>query len=123
MKAEHARRLASPPTLGGAALTLTAAGYSGSVGSPPAAYAGTRTAHARSAVASAHSGQKLYVSLTGAARVQVYSTGSSPTLLQTITAGTSRPGGLWVDDRNVLYVVNVPAGRTKPAFPSIRRGH
>src|SRR5476651_2517253 len=55
----------------------------------------------------AQSTQKLFVGNT-AGSISVYSTGSSPTILQTITNGIAVPGGLWVDPNDTLYAVNLP---------------
>jgi len=46
--------------------------------------------------------------------------GSNPTLLQTITDGVPRPGGVWVDKRGVLYVVNVPDQSYQTSLPEYK---
>lgn len=119
MKAEHARRLAV--RLGSVVISLLAAGCS-SAASPPTANTYPAMAQARTASTPAHSGRKLYIALTGAARVLVYSTGSHPTLLQTITDGVPRPGGLWVNGQNVLYAVNVPGDSYQTSLPEYKPG-
>jgi hypothetical protein len=53
-----------------------------------------------------HAQQKLYVTDYNGG-VLVYSTGTSPQLLQTIEQGAPKPYGAWVDKSGVLYVVNL----------------
>jgi hypothetical protein len=69
----------------------------------------------------AQSTQKLYVA-NSAGSVYVYSTGSNPTIMQTITAGVPDPDGLWVDNRNVLYAVNLPANSPQTSLPEYKQG-
>ncbi|MGA8535380.1 MAG: SBBP repeat-containing protein [Candidatus Tumulicola sp.] len=45
----------------------------------------------------------------GVGQILVYdATMNNPQLIRTITTGTGRPFGLWVDSKNVLYVANYP---------------
>jgi sugar lactone lactonase YvrE len=45
----------------------------------------------------------------GLGQILVYSgTMHNPQLIRTITSGTGRPFGLWVDSKNILYVANFP---------------
>ncbi len=45
----------------------------------------------------------------GVGQIHVYTADmNNPQLLRTITNGTGRPFGLWVDNKNVLYVANEP---------------
>lgn len=60
-----------------------------------------------------HGGRVLYVAdidgQPGVGQILVYSAGmKNPQLIRTITNGTGRPFGLWVDSNNVLYVANYP---------------
>jgi hypothetical protein len=65
--------------------------------------------------------QKLYVANT-AGSVSVYSTGSNPTILQTISDGVPKPGGIWVDNRNYLYAVNLPGQSQQTSLPEYKPG-
>lgn len=69
-----------------------------------------------------HSSPRLYVSTITGGSVVVYSTGSNPTLLQTITDGVPRPGGIWIDNHGVLYAVNVPHGSYQTSLPEYKPG-
>lgn len=45
----------------------------------------------------------------GVGLIHVYSAGTkNPQQIRTITNGTGRPVGLWVDDKNILYAANEP---------------
>lgn len=64
---------------------------------------------------------QLYISnLYGS--VLVFSTGSNPTLVQTITNGVAQPGGIWVDKRGTLYAVNLPQGSYQTSLTEYRPG-
>ncbi|HVR47991.1 MAG TPA: hypothetical protein VMT95_15280 [Candidatus Binatia bacterium] len=64
---------------------------------------------------------KLYIANTTGG-VDVYSTGASPQLLQTIKTGVPRPGGIWVDERGTLYAVNVPTSSYQTSLPEYKPG-
>jgi ligand-binding sensor domain-containing protein len=97
-------------------LALLAAGCSGGAGTPPAASPAAVAAQVRGVAPRA--GQKLYISNIDGS-VLVYSP-ASQTLLQTITDGASRPGGLWVDRHGVLYAVNLPDGYYQTSLPEYK---
>jgi hypothetical protein len=102
-------------------LAIFAAGCSGagsSFTSPPVGAAG-KTGGANLFVTK--SAQKLYVA-NNAGGVVVYSTGSDPTVTQTITNGVSKPGGIWVDNGNIVYVVNLPAKSPQTSLPEYKPG-
>ena len=107
--------------LGSVALFLIAAGCNGSAGPPPTANSIGVTAQARSA-SPAQSTRKLYVSTVDGGSVVVYSAAGNPTLLQTITDGVPRPGGIWIDKHGVLYAVNVPGGSYQTSLPEYEPG-
>jgi hypothetical protein len=65
--------------------------------------------------------QKLYIANT-AGSVSVYSTGSNPTILQTISDGVPKPGGIWVDNGNNLYAVNLPGASQQTSLPEYKPG-
>jgi hypothetical protein len=65
--------------------------------------------------------QKLYIA-NAAGSVSVYSTGSSPTILQTISDGVPKPGGIWVDNGNNLYAVNLPGQSQQTSLPEYKPG-
>jgi hypothetical protein len=117
MNVENPQRLAV--RLGIVALSLLATGCSGT-GSPLTANSNAVPAQAQTASTAAHSNQKLYISTVDGGSVVVYSAGSNPTLLQTITDGVPRPGGVWVDKRGVLYVVNVPDQSYQTSLPEYK---
>ncbi len=106
--------------IGGVALSILAAGCSGSTGSLLATNTIPGTAQAASAL-SAHSSSKLYVSTLDGGSVVVYSTNTF-TLLQTITDGVPRPGGVWADNRGVFYAVNVPDQSYQTSLPEYKPG-
>jgi sugar lactone lactonase YvrE len=61
----------------------------------------------------ARSGRVLYIAdidgQPGVGQIHVYTADmKNPQLLRTITNGTGRPFGLWVDSKNVLYAANQP---------------
>ena len=70
----------------------------------------------------ARSSQKLYISTIDGGSVVVYTAGSNPTHLQTITDGVPRPGGVWVDKHRVLYAVNVPDQSYQTSLPEYKPG-
>jgi sugar lactone lactonase YvrE len=107
--------------LGTAGLFLLAAGCS-STGSPPVGNTIAVSAQAKTPSGSGHSDQKLYVSTIDGGSVVVYSAGSNPALLQTITDGVPRPGGIWVDRHGVLYAVNVPDSSYQTSLPEYKSG-
>lgn len=92
------------------------AGCSSAGSSPmPAGSAGTLPirARARTIPQHAHTGRVLYVAdidgQPGLGQILVYSAGmKNPQLLRTITSGAGRPFGMWVDEKNILYVANYP---------------
>jgi hypothetical protein len=98
-------------------LVTGCAGGSGSTGPSgiPAA------AHSEKSVHPAGSSPKVYIA-NSRGGVDVYSTGSNPQLVQTITAGVPRPGGIWVDKRGALYAVNVPTSSYQTSLPEYRPG-
>lgn len=69
----------------------------------------------------APSTQELYIA-NSRGGVLVYSTGANPALLQTITDGVPSPGGIWLDQRNTLYAVNVPIGSSQTRLPEYKFG-
>jgi hypothetical protein len=75
----------------------------------------------RKANSYAQTTQKLYVANT-AGSVSVYSTGSNPTILQTISDGVPKPGGIWVDNGNYLYAVNLPGQSPQTNLPEYKPG-
>jgi hypothetical protein len=68
-----------------------------------------------------HSQSKLYVTNYNGG-VLVYSTGSSPQLLQTINDGVPRPYGAWVDKSGILYVVNLADNSGGPTLSEFKPG-
>jgi sugar lactone lactonase YvrE len=102
--------------LGSVALALLATGCSGGTGTPLAASPAAVAAHVRGVAPQAS--QKLYISNIDGS-VLVYSP-ASQTLLQTITDGATRPGGLWVDRHGVLYAVNLPDGYYQTSLPEYK---
>lgn len=63
--------------------------------------------------ARASTGQVLYIAdingQPGVGLIHVYTAGmKNPQQIRTITNGTGRPVGLWVDDKNILYAANEP---------------
>ncbi|MGC9991171.1 MAG: hypothetical protein ABSD52_02070 [Candidatus Cybelea sp.] len=120
MKVGDTRRVAV--WLGIVALFVPVAGCTGSSGSMPAANSNAITTGAQSASPLSHSGRKLYVSTIDGASVVAYSAGSKATLLQTITDGVSRPGGIWVDRHGVLYAVNLPDAYYQTSLPEYKPG-
>jgi sugar lactone lactonase YvrE len=120
MNVEDSQRLAA--RLGITALFVVAAGCSGSAGAPPTTNTTTVTPQTRTAGSPADSSRKLYVSTIDGGSVVVYSAGSNPTLLQTITAGVPRPAGIWIDKRGVLYAVNVPGPYYQTSLPEYQPG-
>jgi sugar lactone lactonase YvrE len=120
MNVEDSPRLAA--RLGITALFALTAGCNGSAGAPPTTNTSAVTTQTRTASAPAHSGRELYVSTIDGGSVVVYSAGSNPTLLQTITDGVPRPGGIWVDKHGVLYAVNVPDAYYQTSLPEYKLG-
>jgi hypothetical protein len=100
-----------------AVLVAACAGANGSPGPSDIPAASTTENSFRPAAVS----PKLFVAnATGG--VAVYSTGSNPQLLQTITTGVPRPGGIWVDRRGTLYAVNVPTSSYQTSLPEYKPG-
>jgi hypothetical protein len=87
----------------------------------PAPIGAPVAAQAEHSAGQSHRSPKLYVA-NGAGGVLVYSTGSNPQLLQTITNGVPRPGGIWVDNRGILYAVNVPVSSYQTSLPEYKPG-
>ncbi|MGA8535743.1 MAG: hypothetical protein WB615_16665 [Candidatus Tumulicola sp.] len=79
-------------------------------------------APAQRADGAAKRAQQLYVSTIDGGSVVVYSAAMSPQLLQTITDGVPRPGGIWVDGHGVLYAVNVPDSSYQTSLPAYKPG-
>jgi hypothetical protein len=101
-------------------LAIFAAGCGGAgstFSSPPVDVVGQK----REANSYAQTTQKLYVANI-AGSVSVYTTGSNPTILQTIMDGVPKPGGMWVDNGNILYVVNLPGGSQQTSLPEYKQG-
>jgi hypothetical protein len=102
------------------ALPIFAAGC-GSAGTTFSSSPVDAVGQSRKAFTYAQPTQKLYVANpTGS--VSVYSTGSNPTILQTITNGVPKPGGIWVDNGNMLYAVNLPGGSPQTSLPEFKPG-
>jgi len=108
--------------LGISALVVLAAGCSGSAGAPLATNTTMVMPQTRTAGTPADSNRKLYVSTIDGGSVVVYSAGSDPTLLQTITDGVPRPAGIWIDKHGVLYAVNVPGPYYQTSLPEYKPG-
>jgi hypothetical protein len=102
-------------------LAIAVAGCGGSANSAFATVPGVTPSQLRGANVPAQSTQKLYVANSGGG-VLVYSIGSSPTLLQTITNGVPSPGGLWIDSREILYAVNVTDGSLQSSLAEYKPG-
>jgi sugar lactone lactonase YvrE len=107
--------------LGISALLVLGAGCNGGAGAPPTNTTALTT-QIRTATSPARTSRKLYVSTIDGGSVVVYSADSNPTLLQTITEGAPRPGGIWVDKRGVLYAVNVPDAYYQTSLPEYKPG-
>ncbi|MGC1382095.1 MAG: hypothetical protein WA814_13860 [Candidatus Baltobacteraceae bacterium] len=100
------------------ALTLVAAGMlAGCSNQAPATFTpATGSNQARpmaTSMSHKHGGRVLYVGdidgQPGVGQILVYTAGmGDPQLIRTITNGTGRPLGLFVDSRNYLYVANFP---------------
>jgi len=104
-----------------AVLAIAAAGCGGSANSAFATVPGGAPSQMRGATVPAKSTHELYVANSGGG-VLVYSIGSSPTLLQTITNGVPSPGGLWIDSREILYAVNVTDGSFQSSLAEYKPG-
>lgn len=103
-----------------ASATFVIAGCTGGTGSTtligsPAAVQFERSSHSPALSA------ELYVP-NSSGGVLVYSTGSKPTLLRTITNGVAKPGGIWVDKTGVLYAVNLPGNSYQTSLPEYESG-
>ncbi len=86
---------------GSLAIVLFAAACAGGIGAPTESGI-TTTVESQNLTGPALASPQLYISnLHGS--VLVYSIGSDPTLVQTITNGVAQPGGIWVDKRGTLY--------------------
>jgi sugar lactone lactonase YvrE len=120
MNVEDSQCLAA--RLGISALFVLAAGCNGSAGAPPKTNTTAVTTQTRTTSSPAHSSRELYVSTIDGGSVVVYSAGSNPTLLQTITDGVPRPGGIWIDKHSVLYAVNVPDTNYQTSLPEYKPG-
>jgi sugar lactone lactonase YvrE len=117
MNNERSRRRAG--ALGSAALFLLATGCSGGLASTGTNGAAI-PAQSRAESSAARSSRMLYVSTLDGGSVVVYSTGSHPKLMQTITDGVPRPAGVWVDAAGVLYAVNVPGPSYQTSLPEYK---
>jgi hypothetical protein len=120
MKSENPLRLAVRLWLG--ALFLFTSGCANSAGLSPLASTIAASTHAHSAIESTDIGKRLYISIIDGTAVLVYSAGSNPSLLQTISAGVPRPNGVWVDKLGVLYAVNVPDQSYQTSLPEYKPG-
>jgi sugar lactone lactonase YvrE len=100
------------------ALALLATACNGGAGTPPAASPAAVAAHIGAVVPEAR--EELYISNIDGS-VLVYSP-ASETLLQTITDGATRPGGIWVDRHGVLYAVNLPDAYYQTSLPEYKSG-
>ncbi len=120
MNVADSQRLAAQ--LGITALFVFAAGCNGSAGAPPTTNTTAVTTQSRIASSPADSSRKVYVSTLDGGSVVVYSAGSDPRLLQTITNGVPRPEGIWVDKNGVLYAVNVPGPYYQTSLPEYKPG-
>jgi hypothetical protein len=99
-------------------LAIFAAGCGGAdSNSPPVGAVGKM----EGANLSVTSTQKLYVA-DNAGSILVYSTGSNPAIVQTITNGVPKPGGIWVDNGNFLYVVNLAGASAQTSLPEYKQG-
>jgi sugar lactone lactonase YvrE len=104
-----------------ASLSVLVAGCSANVGTLPGPHGSASSGPAEYATGHPRSAPLLYVSNLGGS-VLVYSTGSNPTLLQTITDGVPRPGAVWVDKHGVLYAVNLPDSSYQTSLPEYKPG-
>lgn len=102
-----------------ASLVLVA-GCAGAMDSPTPIGAPV-TAQSERSTRQSHPSSKLYIA-NSEGGVLVYSTSSNPQLLQTITNGVPRPGGIWVDDRGILYAVNVPVSSYQTSLSEYKLG-
>lgn len=102
------------------AVAVVLAGCAGANGSPGPSGIPSASKSANSFRQAVES-PKLYVA-NGAGGVAVYSTGPNPQLVQTITTGVPRPGGIWVDKRGTLYAVNVPTSSYQTSLPEYKPG-
>jgi hypothetical protein len=102
------------------ATVIFVVGCSGGIGSPTSIGAPLAVQSEHSIVPSRPS-PKLYVAGEGSG-VLVYSTGSNPTLLQTIHNGVPHAGGVWVDNNGVLYAVNLPVNSYQTSLPEYKPG-
>lgn len=73
------------------------------------------------ALASSQTPPKLYIA-NSSGGVLVYTTGSNPTLVQTISNGVPKPGGIWVDRNGILYAVNLPGNSPQTSLPEYKPG-
>lgn len=109
----------------GGLLAACASAQSSSVvpaGVPPA----LTQANAELSPARAHTRRVLYVAnidgQPGVGNILVYGASmKNPRLLRTISNGTGRPFGLWVDARNILYVAN-QADKYQPSVTEFKPG-
>lgn len=100
-------------------LSVLVAGCAANGGALPGAGGNTSSEPAEYATRRAHSAPLLYISNLGGS-VLVYSTGSNPALLQTITDGVPRPGAVWVDKRETLYAINLPDSSYQTSVPEYK---
>ncbi len=105
--------------IGGVALSILATACGGSTGSLLAA--NTIPDRAQTSSARPAPSERLYVSTLDGGSVVVYST-NTLTLMQTITDGAPRPGGVWVDKHGILYAVNVPDQSYQTSLPEYQPG-
>jgi hypothetical protein len=102
-------------------LTIFAAGCGGTGGSvfarPPI---GARV-QVGDANHTAQSTQELYVASTRG-DVIVYSIGSNPAIVQTISSGVPKPGGIWIDQNDILFAVNLPGDSPQTSLSEYKHG-
>jgi len=103
------------------AFAVSAAGCDGGANSAFNTLPGSIVNAARGENPSAKSAAKLYVANAGGG-VFAYSTASNHALLQTITDGVPSPGGIWVDDHQILYVVNASESSKQGSIAEYKPG-
>lgn len=105
-------RIVRPAIALGAIAALAGCANAALSGSMLATIPSQNSAHIRDdAGAKAARGKVLYIAdidgQPGVGQVHVYTADmNNPQFLRTITSGTGRPFGLWVDSKNILYVAN-----------------
>jgi sugar lactone lactonase YvrE len=98
-------------------------GAPATVGSSQGASGPTASAMVTSGKAKRSKGVLFVSNLIGS--IRIYSADiheKNPPLLRTITDGTSRPEGVWIDRKDTLYVVNASNGSQGPSLNEYKRG-